>query len=48
MSARSYYRMLRLIRTIADIEDREEIKASDVDEAVFFRNESEIKEGLLC
>ena len=48
MSARSYYRMLRLVRTIADIEDREEILPKDIEEAVFFRNETESKGGVLC
>ena len=40
--------MLRLVRTIADIEDREEILPKDIEEAVFFRNETESKGGALC
>ena len=48
MSARGYYRMLRLVRTIADIEDRDEIIDSDIDEALFFRNESDFRGGVLC
>ena len=48
MSARSYYRMLRLVRTIADIEDREEILPRDIEEAAFFRNESDLRGGALC
>ena len=43
MSARGYFRLLKLIRTIADINDREEIKLTDIEEAVFFRNESQTK-----
>jgi magnesium chelatase family protein len=41
ISARGYFRILRLIRTIADIEDREEILDTDIVEATFYRNESE-------
>lgn len=48
MSARSYYKMLRLMRTIADIDDREEIIYSDIEEALFFRNETDMKGGVLC
>ena len=43
MSARGYFRLLKLIRTIADINDRDEIKLSDIEEAVFFRNETQSK-----
>lgn len=43
MSARGYFRLLKLIRTIADINDRDEIKLSDIEEAIFFRNESQTK-----
>ena len=46
MSARGYFRVLRLIRTIADLNDREEIELSDAEEALFFRNESEGRQYL--
>ncbi len=41
ISARGYYKVLRLARTIADIDDREEINVRDIEEATFFRNESD-------
>ena len=48
MSARGYFRLLRLARTIADIEDREDIRACDIEEAVFFRNESDTGRDMIC
>ncbi|SEQ66142.1 magnesium chelatase family protein [Lachnospiraceae bacterium NE2001] len=41
MSARGYYRVLKLVRTIADVEDRDNITEQDIEEAMFFRNENE-------
>ena len=46
ISARGYYRILRLARTIADINGREEINTIDIEEATFFRNENGGKGGL--
>ena len=40
VSARGYYRIMKLVRTIADVEDREEIRPSDIEEAIFYRNET--------
>lgn len=40
VSARGYYRIMKLVRTIADVEDREEIRTSDIEEAIFYRNET--------
>ena len=40
ISARGYFKVMRLIRTIADINDREEIHEEDVHEALFYRNET--------
>lgn len=39
ISARGYFRLLRLIRTIADLNDREKITEDDIREALFFRND---------
>ncbi|MCR5542748.1 MAG: YifB family Mg chelatase-like AAA ATPase [Eubacterium sp.] len=39
-SARGYYKLLKLARTIADISDRENIECCDLEEAAFYRNES--------
>ena len=39
ISARGYFKVMKLIRTIADINDREEIREEDVHEALFYRNE---------
>ena len=47
ISARGYFRILRLIRTIADIEDREEICDTDIVEATFYRNESEAGRNMI-
>lgn len=44
ISARGYFKILRLARTIADISDRDEIREEDVREALFYRNE--IKEDM--
>ena len=41
ISARGYFRIKKLARTIADINDREDIQAEDVFEAMFFRNISD-------
>ena len=40
VSARGYYKLLKLARTIADISDRENIECCDLEEAAFYRNES--------
>lgn len=40
ISARGYFKILRLIRTIADIDDRDDIREEDIREALFYRNES--------
>jgi magnesium chelatase family protein len=37
LSARSYYRVLKLARTIADLADREEIIMQDIAEALSYR-----------
>lgn len=39
ISARGYFRLIRLTRTIADLNDREKITEDDIREAIFFRNE---------
>ena len=39
MSTRGYFRLIRLARTIADINDREDINCQDIEEALFYRNE---------
>jgi len=41
LSARGYFRILRLARTIADIEGRNTVSADDIREALFFRNVGE-------
>ncbi|MCR5213198.1 MAG: YifB family Mg chelatase-like AAA ATPase [Eubacterium sp.] len=41
LSARGYFRLLRLSRTIADINDRENITSCDIEEAIFYRNEDD-------
>lgn len=38
MSARGYFKLIRLARTIADVNDRENITEADIEEAAFFRN----------
>ena len=38
LSARGYFKVLRLARTVADLEGREEISCKDLTEALFFRN----------
>jgi magnesium chelatase family protein len=40
MSARGHDRVLRLARTIADLEGRDGVRASDVDEALSYRMSS--------
>ena len=39
MSTRGYFRLIRLARTIADINDKEDISCQDIEEALFYRNE---------
>lgn len=41
MSARGYFRVLRLARTIADIGGRDDITLEDVEQALYYRNENE-------
>ena len=48
MSARGYFRMLRLARTIADIEGHEIITENDIEEAAFFRNENDTGRDTIC
>jgi magnesium chelatase family protein len=43
LSARGVYRILRLARTVADLDGNADISASDLREAIFFRNS--INEG---
>ncbi|MCR5148451.1 MAG: YifB family Mg chelatase-like AAA ATPase [Eubacterium sp.] len=38
LSARGYFRIRKLARTVADLSDREDIREDDVYEAMFFRN----------
>ena len=44
ISARGYFKLLRLARTIADMEGREIISTHDIEEASFFRNEAGVSE----
>ena len=46
ISARGYFKILRLSRTIADMEDSEEIRESDINEALFYRNRQEVNEDM--
>ena len=39
MSTRGYFRLIRLARTIADINDKDCITCQDIEEALFYRNE---------
>lgn len=39
MSTRGYFRMLRLSRTIADVEGRTDVTRQDIEEAMYYRNE---------
>ena len=41
MSARGYFRVLRLARTIADIGGRDDITLEDVEQSLYYRNENE-------
>jgi len=41
LSARSYYRILKLARTIADLEDKEDIASTHILEALSFRKKEE-------
>ena len=38
LSARAYNRILKVARTIADLEGRERIETSDITEAIGYRN----------
>lgn len=44
LSARGYFRIKRLARTVADLNDRDEIQEDDVYEAMFYRNISDRSE----
>ena len=37
LSARGYHRVIRVARTIADLDDRETVRKSDIAEAISFR-----------
>ena len=39
ISARGYFKLLRLVRTVADLNDRDNITENDIKEAIYFRNE---------
>ena len=39
ISARGYFKLLRLVRTVADLNDRDNITEDDIKEAIYFRNE---------
>ena len=45
LSARGYFKVLRLARTIADLAGQEEIRKEDLGEALFFRNVGAAEEG---
>ena len=45
LSARGYFKVLRLARTIADLADKEEIGEEELTEALFFRNVAEESAG---
>ena len=45
LSARGYFKVLRLARTIADLAGQEEIRKEDLVEALFFRNVGAAEEG---
>ena len=45
LSARGYFKVLRLARTIADLAGQEEIRKEDLVEALFFRNAGAAEEG---
>lgn len=47
ISARGYFKMLKLARTIADISGREEVSVNDIEEAAFFRNELTVTGGMV-
>lgn len=44
ISARGYFKILRLARTIADMEDSDEIREKDINEALFYRNRQDRNE----
>ncbi|MCR5367851.1 magnesium chelatase family protein [Eubacterium ruminantium] len=46
LSARGYFRIKRLARTVADLNDRDEIQEDDVYEAMFYRNISDRSEAI--
>ena len=45
LSARGYFKVLRLARTIADLEGHADIRTEDLTEALFFRSVSEAEGG---
>ena len=46
ISARGYFRMLRLIRTVADVDGCEKPERKHIEEALFFRNEARRDEAI--
>ncbi len=45
ISARGYFKILRLARTIADLNDRDRISCDDIEEALYFRNDNGTGQG---
>ena len=48
LSARGYFKVLRLARTIADLNHKDEIGEEEISEALFFRNVAEEGGGQEC
>ena len=46
LSARAFHRILKLARTVADLEGKEDIEAPHLAEAIQYRNPLEIEERL--